>query len=697
MATSFVVNLADLAKILEHIRIAEQHAAGGNLADIIGMDSALLPFGLRTVDGSFNHLLPGQERLAAADELFPRLLEPTYSNDADGDTMYLGPGAPVITNTNYAATGPTGKFISVADADPRIISNLIVDQTVTNKAALVTALFQVGSTNPYGDADTIMAAADVLRAAQAAVAPELAQAAAALAALNAAEQALADAIAAVPVIAETVAAYDAALAASAAAVAASATVDTTTSTLLAALQAGAPGVQNPGDTTALNAAKAAVATLLASANAVAAALDVADPDVAALVVNADLVAAQDFAAGVLEVQTALNAINLLDNVAGSLDLQRALNAAGLGDVFPNVASELNTQLEASRDAVIASEPDVADALQAVVDAQALYDVEGPEGDAAQAMLDLARSEFAGVIDDSGLHISEDGSITIEHRSADIGLSPANSGWMTLFGQFFDHGLDLVTKGGNGTVYIPLQADDPLIAGADHIFGNADDLPAHLRFMAVTRTTMFDAQGNTQNTTTPYVDQNQTYTSVASHQVFLREYTTVDGKTVATGHLLDNPDGSIADWTHVKAHALQFLGIKFTDFDVGNVPLLLTDPYGKFIPDENGYAQVVTAVDADGVPMEWVSGTPADPVDLATTAFIGTGHAFLNDIAHHAAPGTVDHDHNPQTAKIKQVADSDPGVGDDGLAHTYDDEMLGAPVKASKKSIVINGLIPHSHA
>ena len=27
--------------------------------------------------------------------------------------------------------------------------------------------------------------------------------------------------------------------------------------------------------------------------------------------------------------------------------------------------------------------------------------------------------------------------------------------MTFFGQFFDHGLDLITKGGNGTVFIPL--------------------------------------------------------------------------------------------------------------------------------------------------------------------------------------------------------------------------------------------------
>jgi hypothetical protein len=39
-------------------------------------------------------------------------------------------------------------------------------------------------------------------------------------------------------------------------------------------------------------------------------------------------------------------------------------------------------------------------------------------------------------------------------------APFNS-WFTLFGQFFDHGLDLVNKGGSGTVFIPLQPDDPL--------------------------------------------------------------------------------------------------------------------------------------------------------------------------------------------------------------------------------------------
>ena len=35
--------------------------------------------------------------------------------------------------------------------------------------------------------------------------------------------------------------------------------------------------------------------------------------------------------------------------------------------------------------------------------------------------------------------------------------------------------------------------------------------------------MKDADGAALNHTTPFVDQNQTYTSHPSHQVFLREY------------------------------------------------------------------------------------------------------------------------------------------------------------------------------
>nr|WP_254454267.1 peroxidase family protein [Siccirubricoccus sp. G192] len=210
---------------------------------------------------------------------------------------------------------------------------------------------------------------------------------------------------------------------------------------------------------------------------------------------------------------------------------------------------------------------------------------------------------------------------ISNQSPDIGLSPAFNGWMTFFGQFFDHGLDLITKGGPGvgTVFIPLQPDDPLYSTA----------PGAQNFMALTRATPAPGQPTeTINTTTPWVDQNQTYTSHASHQAFLREYVRVDGKTVPTGHLLDGAHGGIATWAETKAQALTMLGIKLTDADIFNVPLLRTDAYGNLILGPNGYAQVAT-------PTGFVEGTAAGLL-IPANAF-RTGHAFLDDIAHTAVP------------------------------------------------------------
>ena len=87
-----------------------------------------------------------------------------------------------------------------------------------------------------------------------------------------------------------------------------------------------------------------------------------------------------------------------------------------------------------------------------------------------------------------------------------------------------------------------------------------------------------------NTTTAFVDQNQTYTSHPSHQVFLRQYVlNADGDPVATGKLIEGANGGMATWGEVKAQATAMLGIELTDSDVGSVPLLRTDPYGNFIP------------------------------------------------------------------------------------------------------------------
>ncbi|MFJ4445545.1 peroxidase family protein [Pseudomonas sp. NPDC089422] len=240
----------------------------------------------------------------------------------------------------------------------------------------------------------------------------------------------------------------------------------------------------------------------------------------------------------------------------------------------------------------------------------------------------------------------------ENTAADAGLSAPFNAWMTFFGQFFDHGLDLVTKGGSGTVYIPLQPDDPLyvpgghsnfmvltratnLPGADGVLGTADDIHEHT------------------NTTTPFVDQNQTYSSHPSHQVFLRGYQLTDNGPIATGRLITNRDlgtdgkygtaddheiGGMATWKVVKAQANDVLGIHLTDADVDNVPLLATDAYGNFIKGPHGYPMVVMK-GADGLGGTaddvLVEGNPLAPIDL--TNAVRTGHQFLADIAHNAVP------------------------------------------------------------
>ncbi|MDX2156501.1 MAG: peroxidase family protein [Hyphomicrobiaceae bacterium] len=577
MTTSFIVNLADLNKILDQIKIAERHSAGENLLDVIGEANALLPVGLRTVDGSFNHLLAGDELAGAADQLFPRLLTPEYitATNPDGTTPFFG-----LSNTNYDPSIVGTK--SVVDVNPRLISNLIVDQTLNNKAALAAALLLSGVADPSGVADQIMSAREAA-----------AQLGLTLDALTALAAGLPDGVDA----ADIDAAADASAAATAAVAAQQALVD----------QLGA-GPTHPA------------AILLASLTTLAS-------DIAAL--------------------------------SGSLVL---------GDL------DTGAELTATNAALAGASP----------------------------LGSTADTTLTTMIVDNGLDITPDGSVLIENRSPDIGLSPPNSGWMTLFGQFFDHGLDLVTKGGpgTGTVFVPLLPDDPLIAGADGKFGTADDLAPELRFMALTRATRTQLPGldgvmgtaddtfEARNTTTPFVDQNQTYTSHASHQVFLREYkftedtngdNIADSRAVNTGRLLDGANGGIANWGEVKAQALEKLGIVLTDFDVHNVPLLRTDAYGKFIAGPNGYAQMITGAGLDGIintaDDDVIEGSAAGTA--VTAAVLRTGHAFLDDIAHHAAPGVVDtnNDGIPDTA---QVADSDTdSVADDGNPLTYDNEMLEA--------------------
>ncbi len=278
---------------------------------------------------------------------------------------------------------------------------------------------------------------------------------------------------------------------------------------------------------------------------------------------------------------------------------------------------------------------------------------------------------------------------IPNRTPDEGLSAPYNSWFTLFGQFFDHGLDLVNKGGNGTVMVPLKDDDPLVAGPNGVFGDGDDLPAQLRFMVLTRASNQQGGGVDDpgtplidealvhehvNQTTPWVDQNQTYTSHPSHQVFLREYElNAAGEAVANGRLLDRPGplGGLARWSDVKAQAESMLGITLSDRDVLNLPVLKTDQYGKFEPGPNGFAQIATTVGSVTVYIEGQSGGITVPANAQRT-----GHAFMDDIAHSAAP-FGDSDGNPGTPNTFLTPDADTDTGNTPALGFYDNELLDA--------------------
>src|SRR3954447_15228360 len=144
----FTVTAGDLHFIMKQIKIAERHSAtltaSNPCGTLVGPDAnqipdRLTPYGLRTVDGSCNNLFPGRERFAAADELFPRLGAKSFRDADPVPSPFPGAGTP----TSYKS-----KKGDVFDSTPRVISNLIVDQTSTNPAAIAAAGHPVRSQDP---------------------------------------------------------------------------------------------------------------------------------------------------------------------------------------------------------------------------------------------------------------------------------------------------------------------------------------------------------------------------------------------------------------------------------------------------------------------------------------------------------------------------------------------------------------------
>jgi hypothetical protein len=114
---------SDLEFILQQIVFAERHAAGEDLRTMF--PNTEVAFGLRTIDGSFNNLLPGQSEFGAADNVFPRLTDPVFRPG----TFRSWPGPPRHAHFHTQTSG----LVGTASAHH---CNLIVDMTATNPAAV---------------------------------------------------------------------------------------------------------------------------------------------------------------------------------------------------------------------------------------------------------------------------------------------------------------------------------------------------------------------------------------------------------------------------------------------------------------------------------------------------------------------------------------------------------------------------------
>jgi Ca2+-binding RTX toxin-like protein len=130
---------------------------------------------------------------------------------------------------------------------------------------------------------------------------------------------------------------------------------------------------------------------------------------------------------------------------------------------------------------------------------------------------------------------------------------------------------------------------------------------------------------------------------------------------------------MATWAATKKQARELLGLALSDRDATDVPMVLADAYGKFVPGPaRGLPQYVTA---SGL----VEGDTAAPVAVPADV-LHFDTPFLTDIAHHADPSPADHDHNPRTPKVAPAPDADTTASADFAAQsagTYDDEMLDA--------------------
>ena len=150
--TRIELTQSDIEFIYQQILIAEAHPDGtgtlctapNRLTNALACPNQIintaLPFGLRQTNGQNNNLVDGKALYGSADRVFPRLTTPRFGG---ADPLFFDPDGPgpkkVGDPTSYAQNNGF-----VVDANPRMISNLISDQTERNPAAAAAAAETIG-------------------------------------------------------------------------------------------------------------------------------------------------------------------------------------------------------------------------------------------------------------------------------------------------------------------------------------------------------------------------------------------------------------------------------------------------------------------------------------------------------------------------------------------------------------------------
>ena len=182
-------------------------------------------------------------------------------------------------------------------------------------------------------------------------------------------------------------------------------------------------------------------------------------------------------------------------------------------------------------------------------------------------------------------------------------------------------------------------------------------------MFVTRASV-GPNGENINSSAPLVDQQQTYGSDQATRFFLMEY---DAAGLATGRLVTGANGGMATWADIKANALN-RGLVLTDNHVGNIPSIGTPlaydaqtvdfTVGSVLTGATSGATALIIGNVDGgatgiLTLKNIVGIFQDDETITDGAGsasangtavpntyalgVGTGQAFLADIAHTANP------------------------------------------------------------